>query len=426
MAESAESAAPRTRGLLGRAFAVIGPGVITAAVVLGPGSITVSTKCGALMGCTVLWVAVVAGLMMITFTYLGAKVGMVAEQSLLTTTARKYGRWVAVLMGLSGFFIATGFQTGDNVGVGIALSAMFGAAPVLWAVVFTAVALFILWISSSVYQVVEKVMVVLVAVMILAFLGNLLRIGPDAGAVLDGLVPSKPAIFGLVIAISATTFSVAAAAFQPYLVRAKGWTKADVKKGLRDSTVGIALLVCITCTIMITSATILKPAGVKVTNAVDMAKQLEPLLGSFAKWMFLTGLWAGAFSSFIVNAMVGGTLLADGLGIGDRLDSFWSKVLASIVMVLGTVIMMIFQGNPIELITMAQATTILGVPLIALVMWMLTNSKSLMGSHRNGVVVNAIVAVALVWLLYLSGRQAWTFYQKATAPGTPAKAAAQR
>ncbi len=68
--------------------------------------------------------------------------------------------------------------------------------------------------------------------------------------------------------------------------------------------------------IMITAATVLKPAGVEVNSAIDMAMQLEPLLGPLAKWMFLLGFWSAAFSSFIVNAMIGGTLLADGLGLG--------------------------------------------------------------------------------------------------------------
>jgi len=137
------------RSLLKRLFSVIGPGLITAAVVLGPGSITVSTKCGALMGYSVLWVVLVAGIMMVAFTHLGAKIGMLADQSLLTTTATKYGRWLAVTIGLSGFLIATGFQTGDNVGVGIALAEMFGGSMGMWAIVFTVVSMILLWCAGS-------------------------------------------------------------------------------------------------------------------------------------------------------------------------------------------------------------------------------------------------------------------------------------
>ena len=76
-----------TQSRLRRILGAIGPGLITAAVVVGPGSVTVSTKAGALEGCSLLWVLASAGLMMIAFTYLGAKIGLVLDQSLLTTTA---------------------------------------------------------------------------------------------------------------------------------------------------------------------------------------------------------------------------------------------------------------------------------------------------------------------------------------------------
>ncbi|HRU07486.1 MAG TPA: divalent metal cation transporter, partial [Candidatus Brocadiia bacterium] len=365
---------------LKRVVDLIGPGLVTAAVVLGPGSITVASKSGALMGCSILWAVVAASVMMAAYTHAGARIGMTAGAPLLTVVARTRGRWLAALMGLAAFCICVGFQTGDNVGVGIALAEMFGMSMNFWSVVFTIVALGLLWGSRSLYQAVERLMMVLVAVMIAAFFGNLLMVRPSPSEVLNGLVPSKPAVFGLVVAVSATTFSVAAAAFQAYLVQSKGWTPGDLKKGFRDSIVGIAALGAISCVIMITSATVLRPAGIKVNTAVDMALQLEPLLGASAKWLFLTGLWAGAFSSFVVNAMVGGALLADGLGLGGRLDSFWAKVLASVVMLLGTAAAWIFGANPIQLLILAQCATMLGAPIIAAVICMLANNRAIMGS----------------------------------------------
>jgi Mn2+/Fe2+ NRAMP family transporter len=403
---------PSPEGRLRRIAGAIGPGLVTAAVVLGPGSVTVCTKSGALMGCSILWALAAAAVMMITFTHFGAKIGMLAEESFLTTAARRYGRWVSVLIGLAACFICSGFQTGDNVGVGIALAEMFGGTMEIWAIFFTLVALALLWGSKKLYRPLELWMVALVAMMIVSFVANLVRIRPDASQIALGFVPSMPAVPGLVVALSATTFSVAAAAFQPYLVRSKGWTKADLGKGLRDSILGIAVLAGISAVIMVTAATVLKPQGIKVQSAVEMARQLEPLLGSMAKWMFLSGLWAAAFSSFVVNAMVGGTLLADGLGIGSALDSFWAKVFASGIMALGTVAAILFGGNPINLLVLAQATTILGVPLIAAVMWLMTNDRAVVGEHRNGWVANVLAGLAVAWLLCLSVWQTLQFLSR--------------
>ena len=393
------------RAILRRVLSLVGPGMITAAVVLGPGSITVSSKCGALMGYSVLWVVATATIMMVLFTRMGARIGLLCEESFLTTAAKRYGRWVAVLIGVCGLLIATGFQTGNNIGAGLAASEMFGGSMGTWAVVFTAVALVMLWTSSRVYDLLEKIMVCLVAVMIVSFFGNLCMVRPDAAELVRGFIPSRPKIFGLVVAISATTFSVAAAAFQPYLVRSKGWAAADLRKAMRDSAVGITTLGVISCVIMITSAAVLRPKGITVKSAVDMARQLEPLLGSLARWLFLFGLWAGAFSSFIVNALIGGTLMADGLGIGDRLERRWAKTLGSVVMLAGTEAALLYGDEPVQLLVMAQKATILGVPLIAVVMLVMANDRRVVGEHRNGWVANGVGAAALVWLGVLSVRQ---------------------
>lgn len=381
---------------------IIGPGIITAAVVVGPGSITVCSKSGALMGYSVLWTIVVASIMMIVFTRIGAIIGIMSRESFLSTVSNKYGRFTSLLMGICGFLITTGFQTGNNIGVGIALNTMFGGTVWMWAVIFTLISLVFLWSSNSFYSVLEKLMTVLVFIMVISFLGNLFMIKPKGVEILKGFIPSKPSSFNLVVAVSATTFSIAAASFQAYLVRSKGWAKKDLSMGLKDSVLGIIIVAIICMVIIITSAAVLKPAGITVNSAVDMAVQLEPLLGSFAKWLFLFGLWAGSFSSFIVNAMIGGTFLADGLGIGNSLESIWAKALASLVMILGTAVAIIFGKSPIQLLVTAQAITIFGVPLIALVMLILSNDMELMKEYRNGFITNIIGVLTIVWLIYLS------------------------
>src|SRR5690606_37820491 len=132
------------------------------------------------------------------------------------------------------------------------------------------------------------------------------------------LMPSMPpagnwlALLGLV----ATTFSVAGALYQGYLVREKGWTEKDVPQGLFDSAIGIFILCGTTMMIMMTSAAVLHGHGVKLETVADVGAQLEPLFGSAAVVLFTLGLLAGAISSFMVNTMVGGSVLSDGLGLG--------------------------------------------------------------------------------------------------------------
>lgn len=383
----------------------IGPGLITAAVVIGPGSITVCSKSGASMGYSALWVTCFGTIMMITFTRISARIGIVSKDSLIQTVSKEYSQAVAFLIGISVFLITAGFQTGNNVGVGIVFNTIFGGSVGMWGSIFTVIALVFLWSSSSIYKLLEKVMIFLVFVMVITFFGNLLMIRPNSVDLAKGFIPSKPKNLELVIALSATTFSMAAASFQAYIVRSKGWTKRNLKNGLKSSTIGIIVLCLISMVIMITSATVLKPAGITVDSAVDMAIQLEPLLGSLAKWMFLLGLWSGAFSSFIVNAMTGGTFLADALKLGNSMDSKWSKIFASCVMIMGALISVLFGENPIQLLVLAQGITILGVPLIAIVLLMVSNNKKLMKEFKNSYSTNIISIISIIWLIYLSYNQ---------------------
>ena len=60
---------------------------------------------------------------------------------------------------------------------------------------------------------------------------------------------------------------------------------------------------------------------VVLNNVGDVACQLEPLFGRAAKIIFCLGIFAGALSSFLVNAIIGGTVFSDSLGKGCRLES---------------------------------------------------------------------------------------------------------
>ena len=106
-----------------RWYQALGPGLITACVVIGPGSILTSSKVGASQGYGMSWVVIASVIFMMTFTMMASRLGVVAKESpgkILTDSA---GRWLAVLIGLSVFFIASAFQFGNNLGVHTAFNA---------------------------------------------------------------------------------------------------------------------------------------------------------------------------------------------------------------------------------------------------------------------------------------------------------------
>jgi len=359
----------------------IGPAFVVAAVVLGPGSVTTMTKMGAGQGYAMLWLPLLAGCLMAAFVTMFMRFGIAADRSYLTHCASLCGRPFAALCGLSMFYIATAFQFGNNLGVAMALNSLLrpaaeagaGAAPPVpawvWPVAFNAAALAFLFAFRRIYTILEKMMTVLVAVMLLAFVVNLVVARPSPAGLAGGLVPSLPeGVDWMVVAgLVATTFSIVGAIFQTYLVRARGWKREDFGKGVTDAVGGIGMLTLISMVIMATSATVLHPRGLTVSSAADMAVQLETLFGTAARVVFCVGFGAAAFSSFLVNAMIGGTLLADGLGLSDDVNSMPVKLCSAASLLIGMVVaVLVTYWDRIALtdaLVAAQAGTLLAIPL---------------------------------------------------------------
>ncbi len=386
-------------------FSVLGPGFVTAAMVLGPGTITVCSRAGAVYEYSLLWIVLISAIFMISCTRTSAKIGCINSKSLLDLVGESYGKVWPLLMGLSVFISCAGYQTGNNIGIGLAMNAMFGGSMALWAFGFTGISLLFIWTSRNFYDLLEKVMMLMVLLMIAAFVGNLFFITPDVKSILKGFIPSMPKDIGFMIAIAATSFSVVGAAGQSYMVQAKNWKTADLRKGMRDATTGVIFLCTLSAVIIISSAAVLAPKGIIVTNAIDMAIQLEPLLGSFAKWLFLLGLFAASFSSFLANAVLSGMFLADALGLGKTINDIWVKVFSSVLLVICSCIAALFDSNPVQLIIMAQAVTCIGYPLVIIMIFLLSNNKKVMREYKNNLITNIILGIAVLWILFLSGRQ---------------------
>jgi Mn2+/Fe2+ NRAMP family transporter len=398
----ADKNAPATR----RWYRALGPGLITACVVIGPGSILTSSKVGAEHGYAMSWIVLASAVFMLTFIQMAARLGVVAKESPGQLLAARAGRWLAVLIGVSIFFVASAFQFGNNLGVHSAFEAYFEFDNIV--IIFNAVAIAFLFFFKNLYRALEKLMMGFVGLMLLAFAANLLFAKPNPTEWAQGLVPNGIGSLDIsVLGLVGTTFAIAAAYFQIYLVRQKGIKREDLSASLIDSRLGVLLMAAITLMIMGTAAAALK--GVQLGGAADVAVQLKPLFGSWGKALFCLGLFSAAYSSFIINSMVGGFVLSDGLGLGSGPEDKWPRYLTAAVLIIGMGVAMfvIKTGTkPLAAIVMAQAVTVIVAPLLAAVLLWLCNREDIMGKDRNGPLINALGGVGFVLLLVMAGNTA--------------------
>lgn len=418
---------PEKRGLL-KSF---GPALIVASVVLGPGSIYLASAIGVEFGYSVLWVPFLSTALMICLVMIAARLGIIYERTLCEELAHRLGRPVAVFVGVTVFLIIASFQTANNAAILFAIDPFleqitnrpaeeirgFGMSATIL-ILLNAFIIAVLFGFRKLYSPVEKFLIILVMIMMVGFFINLAFASPSILSILKGLVPSIPQPvegaanlnWTLVIGFFATTVSIAGAFYQSYLVKEKGWGIQDVNRGMIDSLLGIAILGIVSAIIMITAAEVLygTVSTDEIGTAADVGRQLEPFFGAAAVILFSLGLFAGAFSSFLVNAMIGGTLLADGLGFGGRLDQPSTRAFTAFALLFGMSLALLFGGTaPAVIITFAQALTVLGLPILALVMFYLVTRPELTGPRVVPLWMKIVLFIECILVIVLAGRTGW-------------------
>lgn len=353
----------------------VGPALIVAAVVLGPGSILTSSKVGASLGLIGFPVVVGAAVLMIAMVALSARLGAFYERSLCNELAGRLGRPVAVAIGLIIFTLVAIYQSSNNIALVAGIEPMLGegemsfAARVSVLVGVNVLVICSLYFLRDLYRFIETGMKVLIGLMTIAFLVNFtvvfLRPRGYEPQVVAGEFEWLP-LLGMI----GTTFSIGGAFYQAYLVKEKGWGVADVRKGTIDSIVSISLLGMVTAVILLSSWRVFfgNPEYAGFSDVGDVAKQLEPSFGFAATVVFCVGIMAGALSSFLVNALIGGTVMADSLNKGGRLKDSWPLHMTTAALLVGMIVgiaKMYNKESTVYLIVVAQASTVIGMPALA-------------------------------------------------------------
>ncbi|MCA9090140.1 MAG: divalent metal cation transporter [Planctomycetaceae bacterium] len=417
-------------------FKSIGPAIIVAAVVLGPGSILTSSKVGATFG--VLGLPVIAGatVLMIAMVALAARLGAVYERSLCDELAARLGRPVAVAIGLTLFVLVAFFQSSNNIALIGGVEPLFGDEPLGFTarcsilVVANLLIIGVLYLLRDLYRSVESMMKLLMGMMTVAFLLNFVVIFSKPRSY-EPIAPTGDLDWLPLIGMIGTTFSVGGAFYQAYLIKEKGWGPSDVREAFADSVLSITLLGSITTVIMLTSWRVFygHPNPVELATVGDVARQLEPLFGSAAKVIFCLGILAGALSSFLVNALIGGTVMSDSIGKGSHLRDRWPLHLTAIALLVGmsvAIASLAKEGSTVHLIMIAQALTVLGIPALAAALIYLGTRNELQGERRISRGIIGLAVVGFCVSCVLAAMTAVNVYGKLNPPVSAAQAASTR
>lgn len=387
----------------------MGPAAIITSAFIGPGTITTATLAGVNFGYALLWCVLFSGISLIILMEMSARTTLATGMNLVDSAIAvapesKVWKWIVRIV-----FFATvaavcfGFQAGNEVGAALGLSDIFGIPQPIAALIIGLLALATTWIGS--YKTLERIMQVFVSLMGILFVVTMLTVRPNWGAVLSGaFMPSLPeGSYVNAIALIGTTLIGINLIVHSISCQEKYQSMDELGDARFDIGVNILIGVVITLSIVIASASVLYQSGVQVSSPLVFSKQLEPILGSWARIIGDIGLLAAGLSSavavsYTIRSIYSRLLKWEGGSMGMP-----AKILGTVVIVFGTAMAM-FSKSPTQIIVLAQATSGFSLPFIAIVLMVVANNKRLMGEKRNQVFSNLVGAIAVCVTLFLGLR----------------------
>lgn len=384
-----------------------GPGPLIAAAFIGPGTVTVCTLAGVNFGYDLLWAL---GLSIITTIILqesAARIGLVTQLGLIPNihrTIQKAGlRYFSIFLVLLAIVLGNAAYEAGNISGGSLGAELFfdlGSISIyrleinLMNLSIGIIALFLLYSGS--YKLITRILTLLVILMSLAFLLSAIMVKPPLLDLLKGMVPTIQTDNILtIVALIGTTVVPYNLFLHSSLVIEKWKSIEDLKFVRFDTFLSVVMGGVVSMAIVITGAA---GSALEVSSASDLAKGLEPLMGSMAKYFIGFGLFAAGITS-AVTAPLAGSLVITGC-FGWSTDISEKPMRWSIGLILGLGLFFASLGiRPVQLITIAQLANGILLPLLSgYVIW-LVNKKSIMGDFKNTIFMNVLSLI--VWLITL-------------------------
>ncbi len=393
----------------------IGPGTLVTAAFIGPGTVTVCTMAGVQFGFTLLWALVLSIVACVVLQEMSARLGLVTQQGLSEVVksqfANKAIRWILIALMLSAIFIGNAAYEAGNISGGVlgvstiigSPTIQIGSIPLNYVSILIGIIAFLLLYIGN-YKILERSLIVLVLFMSLAFIIAAMVTKPDISLLVKGFIPdlSSDKILTIVGLIGTTVV--------PYnlflhasIVSEKWKSKDDLPAVRRDTVVAIVLGGLVSMAIIVAGAAIQQS---EINNAADLAKGLEPVFGSMAKYVLSLGLFAAGITSAITAPLAAAYVVKGCLGWEDGLKSKRFRMVWMFILFLG-VLFSSFGIKSIVIIQFAQVANGVLLPIVAIFLLWVMNQKKILGNFTNSKLQNVLGFLIVFVTCFLGFRGIW-------------------
>jgi manganese transport protein len=410
--ESIDTTASEGKPWWRKIFAFLGPAYLVSVGYMDPGNWATDLAGGSKFGYTLIWVLLMSNLMALLLQSLSARLGIVRGRDLAQANREAYPKYINIILYILAEIAIAATDLAEVLGMAIGIHLLTGI-PLTWGVVITVLdTLILLFLQRLGMRKMEIFILGLVAVVGIAFLGEILLARPDLSEVATGFIPHIPNQQALYIAIG-----IIGATVMPHnlylhsaLVQTRKIRKDEksirhaLKMSIVDSSIALNLAFFVNAAILILAATVFFKTGRTEVARIQEAHQLlSPLLGSgLASKLFAIALIAAGQSSTITGTLSGQIVMEGYLRL--RINPWVRRLLTRLVAIVPTLIIIGIYGDH-EVDTMLIFSQVvlslqLGFAVIPLIHFV--SDKKEMGVFAIGPVTKLLAWIVAAILLYLN------------------------
>ena len=357
-----------------------------AAAFIGPGTLTTASAAGAAHGYELIWALLFATIACIIIQEASARISIVNDSELPQILTKKYlGSWgigLKLLIGGSVIFGCAAYQAGNILGAVSGIELMWNIPTKLAIAGLVLIVGIFLYFGS--YKGFASILSIMVGVMGISFLVIVFSTNHSYQDLFSSFVPSVPeGSEWLVLGLVGTTIV-------PYNL----FLGSGISKGQTIPVMRLGLIISIGLGGLISMAILATGTLIEGDFSFQgLSETMSSTLGSWANYLLAAGLFAAGFTSSI-TAPLGAAFISKGFfGANNPQRAF--KLGWGIVLLSGFVVGML-DFKPIPVIILAQGLNGFILPVIAVLLMVMVNDRSILGSHVNTLWQNLLFTIILV------------------------------
>lgn len=382
----------------------IGPAFIVSVAYIDPGNFATNISGGSNFNYSLLWVILWSNLMAIFLQTLSAKLGIVTGVDLATHCGQQFSRPTNFLLWVITLFTAIATYMAEFLGATLGFYLLFGI-PLIWAGILTIMATYlIVYLQRFGQQVVERTIVLLVAVIGISYFVEIFLAKPNWQEVaVHTLIPSLgPESVLVAVGMLGATVMPHVIFLHSELVKSRRHSEelSEIKKHFRmerfDIIFAMNIAFLVNAAMLIVAASVFYAKGLPVDTIEEAHRSLSPLLGNLSSGAFGLALLASGLSSSTVGAMAGECMMKGFIGLDIPIN------LRRIITMIPAMILLWLGLNPMKILILSQVTLSFALPAAIIPLLLITSRKEVMGEMANKKLTNILGIIIVTMIISLN------------------------